>query len=953
MQDEVTILQDALDQSLILAGCWFDISTRRQAETELRKLSRVIEQSPLSVLITDLEGRIEYVNPCFTATTGYTFDEVRGQSTRLLKSGKVPPEMYRNLWETITAGRNWQGEIINRKKSGELLAELVSISPVTNNEGRATHYVAVRQNLGERKQMEQALRESEERYRMIATHTKDMIWIGDVKTGLFVYVSPASTHLCGYTPEELTGKPRSTLYTPAMSDFLARHLPGRIAAFDKGDMAEKDWTYELDYLHKNGAVIATEVVTTLIPDETGVARQIIGVTRDITERKRVAQALSREKRSLDAASQSGKVALWEWHILAERLDLSGYTDPLIPVQAGHSLTREDILGLIHPDDQPLVRQALVAHLERGTPFVTEFRIQRRDGSYAWWRNVGNVERDDHGNPIRMAGACIDITELKRTEQELLANRERLEQAQALALLGTWALNLRTGSFIRSAEIDAIFEKNMMTTGPDIERFLASVHPEDRSQVQTTYTESLKVSTPRELDHRLLMPDGRVKWIRSRWKSEFDADGLPRAITGTIQDITDHMMAREARALAEAKAAAEEANQAKSRFLANISHEIRTPMNAILGFSQIMLDDAGLTVRQRKHLKAINRSGEHLLELINDVLEMSKIEASRIVIHHELTDLPVLLNNLAAIFQLKAKEKGLSLVIEKTPDLPPRVTTDDKRLMQILINLVGNAVKFTQRGGITVKMSGQPVPEQKLRLMVDIEDTGPGIEAVDLPRLFQRFEQTRTGQESVTGTGLGLAISRSLARLLGGDITVESRVGIGSVFHLTILVRIPESPLSLPRVSATRVFGLAPRETRRKVLVVDDVPLNRELLSEMLSPLGFEIETANDGRKGVELAFSWKPDIILMDIRMPEMDGHEAIRHIRKHEQAKRTPIIAVTASAMEDQRLQAIGSGADDFVSKPFLKKELVAKIGFLLKADYSLKDQPPPGPGASQGLKE
>jgi CheY-like chemotaxis protein len=374
------------------------------------------------------------------------------------------------------------------------------------------------------------------------------------------------------------------------------------------------------------------------------------------------------------------------------------------------------------------------------------------------------------------------------------------------------------------------------------------------------------------------------------------------------------------------------------FLANMSHEIRTPMNAILGFSQLMLRDQDLTPRQAQYLGTINRSGEHLLALINDILEMSKIEAGRTTLNLSTFDLPALLKDLEMMFRVRTDEKKLSFGVEMIGEVPKYIVTDINKLRQVFINVLGNAVKFTEHGGITLRVrveagaagdGGVPV------LCVEIEDTGPGISADDQDKLFRHFEQTKTGQQAGTGTGLGLAISQEFVRLMGGAITVKSQVDKGSVFVIRLLLKAGDAQAVQTKERAQHVVSLQAGQAMRRVLIADDIEDNRQLLAQLLGPVGFELRVVVNGEQAVQEFGRWRPHLILMDFRMPVMDGHEAIRRIRAMEGGKDVKMIAVTASALDENRQELILIGADDFISKPFREADLFQKIHDQLGVQY------------------
>ncbi len=392
--------------------------------------------------------------------------------------------------------------------------------------------------------------------------------------------------------------------------------------------------------------------------------------------------------------------------------------------------------------------------------------------------------------------------------------------------------------------------------------------------------------------------------------------------------------------------ADEANRAKSVFLANMSHELRTPLNGILGFAQIMDRDRSLGAEHRQHLATILRCGDTLLNLINEILSLSKIEAGRVTIENERFDLENLLRGLEEMLRVRADAKGLTLTVELDPGMPRRVVGDESRLRQVLTNLLGNAIKFTERGGVMLRASGADG-----RGIFEVSDTGAGIAAAELETLFEPFVQTESGRKSKEGTGLGLAISRNFARMMGGDITATSEAGRGSCFRLEI--SLPEAPADA-RISerdtreSRRVIGLAEGQHAWRILVADDLADNRTLLVELLGAVGFDVRAAKDGGEAVRVWREWRPHLIWMDKRMPGMGGIEATRIIRSEERDEHVVIIALSASALEHERGDILAAGCDDFLPKPFREEAVFAKMASTLGLTYVYESEAETKPAAN-----
>jgi PAS domain S-box-containing protein len=795
---------------------------------------------------------------------------------------------------------------------------------------------ALRRDMAERKRTEEELANLGNRLNSVLDSATQVSIIATDSQGVITVFNSGAERMLGYRAEEMVGKQTPEAFhldaeVAARGEELSAKCQRPIQGFDvfvenarSGGFEEREWTY----VRKDGAHLTVSLSVTLVRNQEGAATGYLGIATDITQRKQ-------------AEAQLRNLAL----VVQETENLVVITDPQGHIEwVNAAFTRvtgyssEEVLGKkpgdflqgkrTDPATVEKIRTAIRAQKNIRTQLINYSKSGRE-----YWLDI-NIQPvfGNENEVVKFVAIETDITTQKLAEEELRKLSRAIEQSTATVLMTD-----------RHGQIEYVNPHFTRLTGYTAEeargknpRILKSgaQPPEFYRELWST----LKNGTDWRGEFCNKKKNGEIYWESAVISPIKNQAGEITHFVAVKEDITERK--RVAEELQRAKETAEAATRAKSVFLANMSHEIRTPMNAILGFSQLMLRDPALTPGQQQHLDTINRSGEHLLALINDILEMSKIEAGRVVLKSTNFDLPAMLDDLERVFQMRAAEKKLQFATECIGELPHVVSGDETKLRQILINLLGNAVKFTEQGDITLRVQALSREATGFRLQMEIEDSGPGIAPQEMGRLFQHFEQTHTGRQSGTGTGLGLAISREFARLMGGDITVTSQVGAGSIFRLDVPLAAAEARTIRSTTEQRRVLQLQPRQPTPRVLIADDKEENRELLSQLLGPIGFATKIVRDGQEAVREFQAWHPDLILIAMRIPVLDGCEVIRQVRSSAGGNAVKIVCVSASAFAEDRQKALEQGADDFLIIPFREAALFEKIHALLAVKYVYGDE-------------
>ncbi|MCX6305727.1 MAG: PAS domain S-box protein [Bacteroidetes bacterium] len=967
------------------------IEERNRAEENILKLSKAVEQNPASIVITDINGNIEYVNPKFCDLTGYTKEEAIGNNPRMLKSDSTPKEYFTELWGTILAGKEWRGELQNTKKNGELYWESALISPIINDQGKITHFIAIKEDITQRRRAE------EERIRQAGLITSlldsipDIVFFKDV-TGVYLGCNLPFAELVGKPKNEIIGKTGYDLFSRDKADLfkqddnnmlrlktpchieewitypdgrkllidtlktpywasdgsligilgISRDITKRKEAEEALQQSSKKWEaivsaspdgigmvsvdgklqlmsdklvamygYSIDQkeeyvgkpfwdfidpsdhenlndnmrkllageseqkiteylaIKKDNTRFFVDVNSTVLRDAKGNPESVLFIERDITERKQAEEILKKSREDFKELFDNAPVGYHEIdnegrivRINETELNMLGYSIDELLGQPFWQLNADEAIS------KQSVASKLTGLAVPTQPFGREFR--RKDGTIVPVLIKDKIVIDKDGKITGIRSTVQDITERKQAENELNQVSSRLELATRAGGVGVWDLDLVGNSLVWDDQMFALYGVDKMIGGGAYETWRAGVHPEDLVQGDLEIQMAIRGEKEFNTEFRVVWPNGNIRNIRGIATVHRDDSGQPLRMIGTNWDITEQKTTEAV--LLKAKQEADLASNAKSEFLANMSHEIRTPLNGVIGFTDLLLKTP-LNKTQQQYAENVNISGHSLLGIISDILDFSKIEAGKMELDHIKTDIIELAEQTSDIIKYHASQKGLELLLDIQTDLPRFVVVDPIRLKQILVNLLGNAVKFTASGEVELKLTFTRKDQLTGKFSFAIRDTGIGITEEQQKKLFNAFTQADSSTtRKFGGTGLGLTISNMLANKMGSKIEIESEIHHGSTFFFTLEAAY-EVGEKLDSGSLTDVH---------RVMVIDDNDNNRMILEHTFINWGIEFVGIDNGLDALKLIERSNPfDVIIVDYHMPYLNGIDTIRMIRK------------------------------------------------------------------------
>ncbi|MGA1131244.1 MAG: PAS domain S-box protein, partial [Prochlorotrichaceae cyanobacterium] len=961
-------------------GTVTDISDRKAAEIQLAQFLQELEMFKLAldqaaiVVMTNAQGVITYVNQKFTELAEYSAGELIGKTHRMVNSDYHPPSFFQNLWQTIGQGRVWRGEIRNRTKSGLLYWVDTTIVPFLDSEGIPYQYLAIRFDITRTKRSQAKLEEtmgqlsvSENQLRLLIKHSPVAVAMVD-RQMRYLQVSDRwiqdyhlqITHLEGKSHYEIFPEiPQhwKIIHQRCIQQGISESCEEELFLRQNGQEQWLRWEIQ-PWFEANNAVGGLVMFTEVINDRIQARRVLEKLNAELELR---VESRTRQLKQQNAFRQQILENMSEGLCVCECIEAYPHSyvsvwNPRMVAITGYTQADINAAGIyqcLYPqvETQQTIQERLSQMYEQ--PIVQEaWTITRKDGEIRWIEVSTSFLSEDRGTTQKVLAVIQDITDRRIAALQLQESESRYR-----AIFNQVAVGINqaspSGRFIRANQafcnmLGYTQEELLQLTYIDV------THPDDLVDQQAPYQQLMNGTIPFYLhEKRYRHRDGHYIWTQVALSVLQNAEGQLISDLAVVVSVEERKAAEEllqnlnqeleqrieerTQELRQAKETAELANRAKSTFLANMSHELRTPLNVILGYAQILARNPDFSPLHREQLETIGSSGAHLLNLISDILDVSKIEAGHIKVETSVCNLPEFIHNLTQFFEIQAQQKKLLFQVDIAANLPQSIHTDEGKLRQILINLLSNAFKFTPTGSVTFTIALQDNPDSPSSppfLYFSVQDTGIGISEVDLEKIYDPFFQIINPvdrEHTVQGTGLGLCICKNFVELLGGTLGCTSTLQQGSHFFFSLPVDHSDPHIEAPVFLSDQPSLSHPMPTIAKVLVAEDDRLTQTFMIHLLNHYSFEVKLAKDGQEALDLWQTWQPDLIFLDIRMPKLSGLEVTQQIRQAVRSaastdtplKSPVIIAITASAFAEDRKTLLEAGCNEFLSKPLVMNEL------------------------------